>query len=44
LISYPHYRAQRSIDAVTGVGTEILQRHLDANLFQHIPQRLRRVI
>lgn len=44
LISYPHYRSQTSVDAVTGVGTEILQRHLDANLFWHVPQHLRRVI
>jgi len=34
---------QRSIDAVTGVGTEILQRHLDATVFS-ISARLRRVI
>jgi glycogen(starch) synthase len=44
LISYPHYRCQFSVDAVTGVGTDILQRHLDANLFRHIPGDLRRVI
>jgi glycogen(starch) synthase len=44
LLSYPHYRCQFSVDAVTGVGTEILQRHLDANLFRHVPDDLRRVI
>jgi glycosyltransferase involved in cell wall biosynthesis len=44
LLSYPHYRCQASVDAVTGVGAEILQRHLDAELFQHIPEKLRRVI
>jgi glycosyltransferase involved in cell wall biosynthesis len=44
LLSYPHQRNQSAVDAVTGVGSEILQRHLDANLFQHIPQSLRRVI
>jgi glycogen(starch) synthase len=44
LLSYPHYRCQASVDAVTGVGAEILQRHLDAKLFQHIPEKLRRVI
>lgn len=44
LISYPHRLCQSSVDAVTGVGSEILKRHLDANLFQHIPAPLRRVI
>jgi glycogen(starch) synthase len=44
LISYPHSVCQSSVDAVTGVGSEILKRHLDANLFQHIPEQLRRVI
>lgn len=44
LISFPHHRCQFSVDAVTGVGTEILQRHLEANLFCHIPDDLRRVI
>ncbi|WP_456790004.1 glycosyltransferase family 4 protein [Bradyrhizobium sp. USDA 4472] len=44
LISHPHYQHQRSVDAITGVGTEILQRHLDAGLFQHVAAALRRVI
>jgi glycogen(starch) synthase len=44
LLTYAHYRCQFSVDAVTGVGTNILQRHLDANLFRHIPGDLRRVI
>ncbi|MCK1396150.1 glycosyltransferase family 4 protein [Bradyrhizobium sp. 1] len=44
LLSFPHYRCQSSVDAITGVGSEILKRHLDAKLFQHIPERLRRVI
>ena len=44
LISYPHYRCQFSVDAVTAVGTDILRRHLDAKLFQHVPPSLRRVI
>jgi glycosyltransferase involved in cell wall biosynthesis len=44
LLSYPHHVCQSAVDAVTGVGTEILKRHLDAGLFQHIPQELRRVI
>jgi glycogen(starch) synthase len=44
LISYPHYLCQSTVNAVTGVGTEILKRHLDAGLFGHIPEHLRRVI
>lgn len=44
LISHPHYQHQRSVDAITGVGTEILQRHLDAAMFLHVPAELRRVI
>ncbi|MBW7971563.1 glycosyltransferase family 4 protein [Bradyrhizobium sp. BR 10289] len=44
LLTYPHQCNQSAVDAVTGVGSEILQRHLDANLFQHVPQSLRRVI
>lgn len=44
LISYPHQICQSSVEAVTGVGTEILKRHLDAGLFSHIPANLRRVI
>jgi glycogen synthase len=43
-LSYLHYRSQFSVDAVTGVGTEILQRHLDAGLFLRVPENLRRVI
>lgn len=44
LLSYPHFRCQSAVDGVTGVGTEILQRHLDAGLFRHIPPPLRRTI
>lgn len=44
LLSFPHYRCQSAVNAITGVGSEIVQRHLDAGLFQHIPQQLRRVI
>ncbi|ULL01966.1 glycosyltransferase family 4 protein [Bradyrhizobium sp. I71] len=44
LISHPHYQHQVSVDAITGVGTEILERHLDAGLFGHVPSALRRVI
>jgi glycosyltransferase involved in cell wall biosynthesis len=44
LISHPHYQHQFSVDAITGVGSEILQRHLDAGLFGHVPPTLRRVI
>ncbi len=44
LISHPHYRHQFAVDGVTGVGTEILRRHLDAGLFRHIQESRRRVI
>jgi glycogen synthase len=44
LLSCPHYRCQSAVNAVTGVGSEIVQRHLDAGLFQHIPESLRPVI
>jgi len=35
---------QRRVSAVTAVGGEVLQRHLDYGFFDHVPAHLRRVI
>ncbi|MDB5714715.1 MAG: glycosyltransferase [Sphingomonadales bacterium] len=35
---------QKLVSAVTAVGNEVLQRHLDYGFFDHVPQDLRRVI
>lgn len=42
--SLPHRICQRSVDAVVGVGRDILERHVAAGLFGGVPPDLRRVI
>ncbi len=44
LYAAPHRRCQRAVTAVTAVGSDILDRHLAAGLFAHVPPSLRRVI
>ncbi|WP_457104996.1 glycosyltransferase family 4 protein [Methylobacterium sp. P5_C11] len=44
LYAEPHRRCQRAVDAVTAVGTDILDRHLAAGLFATVPADRRRVI
>lgn len=44
LYSLPHRFHQNAVDAVTGVGTNVLDRHLAAGFFAEVPGELRRVI
>ncbi|SFE13659.1 glycosyltransferase family 4 protein [Methylobacterium sp. 13MFTsu3.1M2] len=44
LYAAPHRRCQRAVTAVAAVGSDILDRHLAAGLFTHVPPALRRVI
>ncbi|MEE7441650.1 glycosyltransferase family 4 protein [Methylobacterium oryzae] len=44
LYAAPHRRCQRAVTAVAAVGSDILDRHLAAGLFAHVPPSLRRVI
>jgi glycosyltransferase involved in cell wall biosynthesis len=42
--SYLHRRCQCAVDAVAGVGRDIVERHVRAGFFTHIPESRRRVI
>ncbi|MEE7502107.1 glycosyltransferase family 4 protein [Methylobacterium mesophilicum] len=44
LYAVPHRRCQRAVTALAAVGSDILDRHLAAGLFAHVPPSLRRVI
>lgn len=39
-----HRRCQGAVDAVTGVGSDILKRHLEAGFFTHVPENRRAII
>lgn len=39
-----HRMQQGAVDAVVGVGHEVLDRHVRARMFEHVPERLKRVI
>lgn len=42
--SYLHRRCQCSVDAVAGVGRDIVERHVRAGFFTHVPESRRTVI
>ncbi|EMS98376.1 glycosyltransferase [Agrobacterium tumefaciens str. Cherry 2E-2-2] len=42
--SYLHRRCQYAVDAVTGVGRDIVERHVRAGFFTHVPENRRTVI
>lgn len=42
--SYLHRRCQCAVDAVAGVGRDIVERHVRAGFFTHVPENRRRVI
>lgn len=44
VFAWYHRRHQRSVSAVTGVGSDVLARHLNAGFFHHVDPDLRRVI
>lgn len=44
LFSRFHRRAQDAVGAITGVGSDIVERHLAAGFFGHVPAKQRRVI
>lgn len=43
LISWHHKRSQSGVNAVIGVGKDVLQRHITAGFFDHVDPSLRRV-